>query len=90
MTPARGSRGEAVAHHRFEGIPERRHVVTDTLGFLVRLVIHTADIQDRDGAPIVLKSIRQPWPWLRRSTRSLGRVAFGVSPSPTAARPGRS
>lgn len=43
----------------------KRHVVIDTLGFLVGFVIHTADIQDRDGAPMVLKSIRQRWPWLR-------------------------
>lgn len=27
---------------------------------------YTANIQDRDGAPIVLKSIRNRWPWLRR------------------------
>ena len=27
--------------------------------------IHTADIQDRDGAPAVLASIRQSFPWLR-------------------------
>ena len=43
----------------------KRHIVTDTLGFLVGLMIHTADIQDRDGAPAVLKSIRARWPWLR-------------------------
>jgi transposase len=43
----------------------KRHIVTDTLGFLVGLIIHTADIQDRDGAPMVLKSLRQRWPWLR-------------------------
>ncbi len=29
----------------------RPHIVTDTLGLLVGLVIHAADIQDRDGAP---------------------------------------
>ena len=29
------------------------------------LVVHGADIQDRDGAPAVLKSIRQACPWLR-------------------------
>ena len=43
----------------------KRHILTDTLGLLVGLVIHTADIQDRDGAPLVLKSIRKRWPWLR-------------------------
>jgi putative transposase len=28
-------------------------------------VIHAADIQDRDGAPGVLKAIRHRFPWLR-------------------------
>ena len=36
----------------------KRHIVTDTLGFMVGLVVHSAGIQDRDGAPEVLKSIR--------------------------------
>ena len=43
----------------------KRHIVVDTLGLLVGLVIHTADVQDRDGAPVVLKSILKRWPWLR-------------------------
>jgi putative transposase len=43
----------------------KRHIVVDTLGLLVGLVIHAADVQDRDGAPLVLKSILQRWPWLR-------------------------
>ncbi len=43
----------------------KRHVVTDTLGLIVGLVVHGADVQDRDGAPEVLKSIRARWPWLR-------------------------
>ncbi|MDE2238807.1 MAG: IS5 family transposase [Rhodospirillales bacterium] len=43
----------------------KRHIVTDTLGNLVGLVIHSADIQDRDGAPAVLKSIRRKYPRLR-------------------------
>jgi len=43
----------------------KRHIVTDTLGFLVGLLIHTADIQDRDGAVPLLASIRRCYPWLR-------------------------
>lgn len=43
----------------------KRHIVVDTLGLLVGLVIHAADIQDRDGAPTVLRSILKRWPWLR-------------------------
>jgi transposase len=43
----------------------KRHIVVDTLGLLVGVVIHAADIQDRDGAPAVLRSILKRWPWLR-------------------------
>jgi transposase len=43
----------------------KRHILTDTLGLLVAAVVHTADIQDRDGAPGVLTSIRASFPWLR-------------------------
>lgn len=43
----------------------KRHIVTDTQGLLVDTVVHTADIQDRDGTPDVLASIRGSFPWLR-------------------------
>jgi len=43
----------------------KRHIVTDTLGLMVGLVVHSAGIQDRDGAPEVLEAIRHRWPWLR-------------------------
>jgi len=43
----------------------KRHIVTDTIGLLIGFVIHTADIQDRDGAVHVLNSIRRTHPWLR-------------------------
>jgi transposase len=43
----------------------KRHIVVDTLGLMVGLVVHSADIQDRDGAAAVLKTILKRWPWLR-------------------------
>lgn len=43
----------------------KRHILTDTEGNLVHALIHAADIQDRDGAPDVLKAIRYRFPWLR-------------------------
>jgi putative transposase len=43
----------------------KRHIITDTCGFLVFILVHAADIQDRDGAPDVLKAIRFRFPWLR-------------------------
>ena len=44
----------------------KRHIVTDTQGFLVGAIVHTANVQDRDGAPDVLASIRHNFPWLRQ------------------------
>lgn len=43
----------------------KRHIITDTNGFLVHAIVHSADIQDRDGAPLVLRDIRYSFPWLR-------------------------
>ena len=43
----------------------KRHIITDTNGFLVHAIVHAADIQDRDGAPLVLADIRSSFPWLR-------------------------
>ena len=42
----------------------KRHLLTDTLGLPVTAV-HPADIQDRDGAPVVLAAARFLDPWLR-------------------------
>ena len=43
----------------------KRHAVVDTIGLLFGLVVHAADVQERDGAPAVLTSIRRSCPWLR-------------------------
>ena len=43
----------------------KRHIITDTCGFLVFILVHAADVQDRDGAVDVLKAIRFRFPWLR-------------------------
>jgi len=43
----------------------KRHILTDTCGFLIFILVHTADIQDRDGAVDVLAAVRTRFPWLR-------------------------
>lgn len=35
----------------------KRHLLVDTLGHLLKVIVHTADIQDRDGAKLLLKSL---------------------------------
>ena len=43
----------------------KRHILTETCGFLVFVLVHAANIQDRDGAVDVLKAVRFRFPWLR-------------------------
>jgi putative transposase len=43
----------------------KRHLLVDTLGLLLIVVVHSADIQDRDGAKLVLKAIPKRFPTLK-------------------------
>jgi transposase len=43
----------------------KRHIVTDTTGLLVGAAVHPADIQDRDGARVVVEAIHDLFLWLR-------------------------
>ena len=43
----------------------KRHVLVDTLGFLLRGIVHPAGVQDRDGLAPLLTRIRRRFPWLR-------------------------
>jgi len=43
----------------------KRHILTDTGGRLVTAIVHSADIQDRDGAVPLLAATRFAFPWLR-------------------------
>lgn len=58
--------GSASGHDAGKKVKGRkRHIVTDTCGFLIFILVHAADIQDRDGAVDVLAAIRYRFPWLR-------------------------
>jgi putative transposase len=43
----------------------KRHIVVDTMGLLLAVVVHAADIQDRDGAKLVLTKLLGRFPRLR-------------------------
>ena len=43
----------------------KRHILTDTTGLLVAAIVHEASVQDRDGAPLLLATVRHAFPWLR-------------------------
>jgi transposase len=61
-TEAGGPRGYD-AGKKIKG--RKRHLLTDTTGLPVAVIVHEADIQDRDGGPALLDSIRSLCPWLR-------------------------
>jgi len=42
----------------------KRHIVTDTMGFILAVVVHSAYLQDREGAKLVLHELRFKYPRL--------------------------
>jgi transposase len=60
---ARQSRDPGDAAKKIKG--RKRHIVTDTCGLLVGAEVHPADVQDRDGAVLVIEAVHQLFPWLR-------------------------
>jgi transposase len=60
-TESGGPRGYD-AGKKIEG--RKRHIATDTAGNVLEAIVHEADIQDRDGAPMVIESVRQTYPSL--------------------------
>ncbi len=43
----------------------KRHLVVDTLGLILAVVVHAANIQDRQGAMLVLELLKDKFPRLR-------------------------
>jgi putative transposase len=43
----------------------KRHILVDTVGLLLCVVVHAANIQDRDGARLVFERARRTFPTLR-------------------------
>jgi transposase len=61
-TESGGPRGYA-AEKMIKG--RKRHILTDIIGLPVAMIVHPANIQDRDGAPDLLASVCSLYPWLR-------------------------
>jgi transposase len=56
-----GPRGYA-AEKMIKG--RKRHILTDTIGLPVGMIVTPADVQDRDAAPDLLASLGNAFPWL--------------------------
>jgi putative transposase len=57
----------------------KRHLLTDTLGLPLRVVVHSAGIQDRDGAALVLDGLRARCPHLGLVWADAGYLARKVN-----------
>jgi putative transposase len=44
----------------------KRHILVDTMGLLLSVVVHPADVQDRDGAFQLLRRARRLFPFIER------------------------
>ena len=60
MTPEKGYDGGKKIQGR------KRHIVTDTLGLIIAVVINSADIQDREGAKLLMEQLRYRFPRLKK------------------------
>ena len=50
----------------------KRHILTDTLGLLLGVNVHPANVQDRDGAEALLREARRSFPFLERIIADAG------------------
>jgi transposase len=60
------------------------HTLVDTEGLPMKVVVHSAGIQDRDGATLVLTRIRNRFPWLELVWADSGYDAHQVKAALTA------
>ena len=64
----RGKRGRASIRRGYDAGKKvkgkKRHILVDTLGLLLSVVVHPADVQDRDGAIPLLRAARRLFPFV--------------------------
>lgn len=63
----------------------KRHILVDTLGLVLKAEVHSADIQDRDGAALVLDRLAACFPFIEKICGDggyQGPVAQANSPRP--------
>ena len=58
----------------------KRHILTDTIGRRVGMIVHPANVQDRDGAPDLLASVRIAFPCLRHVFADGGYASVKLMP----------
>ena len=60
-----GGKDDKVGYDAGKKVKGRKmHALVDSEGLPLRVVVHSAAVQDRDGASLVLDKIRRRFPWL--------------------------
>jgi hypothetical protein len=60
-----GNRSRSRRMMNVRKILDTAHILVDTLGLLLNLVVHPADVQDRDGARLILdRRTRRLFPFI--------------------------
>jgi putative transposase len=56
--------------HGYDGAKKlngrKRHVIVDTTGLVLKVVVHPADIQDREGVQLLLEPIKEVFPRMKK------------------------
>jgi putative transposase len=57
----------------------KRHLLVDTLGLLLKVVVHSAKLQDREGVPLLLEPVKGQFPrrekvWVDKAYTGTGRI----------------
>jgi putative transposase len=57
----------------------KRHLLVDTLGLLLKVVVHSAKLQDREGVPLLLEPVKDLFPrmekvWVDNGYTGIGRT----------------
>jgi transposase len=65
-----GKRGRRIDPHGYDAGKKikgkKRHILVDTIGLLLHALVHPADIQDRDGGVLVLRTMFGKFPFLQK------------------------
>nr|WP_256377839.1 IS5 family transposase [Methylosinus sp. LW4] len=66
----RRKRGHCIDPHGYDAGKKikgkKRHILVDTIGLLLHALVHPADIQDRDGGVLVLRTMFGKFPFLQK------------------------
>lgn len=56
--------------HGYDGAKKlsgrKRHILVDTMGLLLKVVVHVANLQDREGVPLLLEPIKGIFPRMKK------------------------